>query len=565
MSDDINKNEKGETPNIPEQKTQDSSRYEKIVSAAEVPVRKDEPDPDTVEFDAVASSNTPSDEPKSEFGARDEVHLSAAEEGNDFEDLMDDEIHPDDFDDFVDMDFLQAQSSKTGRKSSVLKWGAVSLVILAAAAGGTLFFASGGQDFPPVQDVAVAMKDDRNAFTPYAKDSGAEAALKEENADGSGPAVYDVDAEVVGLIDTIGVPQPEATGNNITMMEVDPPTLFEDDFNNVDFADNSVSYDDAAGDQGSGDVAVTYNDGSTGTAYTVPDVSSPTALTNTVEDAPQAASPQVVTPQAQPAQNIAASSSANPNPSPSPAMARAAAPSGVNLYFDANNNKPPGETIMGDLGPRKVDPVTEPGSRYIIVSQIQKADSQDAMIASARRALELGHDRAAVELYERLYVKNPRDERILMGRAVALQRTGQHQAALRAYEGVLDVNDENADAMINMVGLLKDEYPAIAVRRMRDILGKYPNHPVVAAQLAVTLASEGQYDEALEYFGMAQSLEPQNSQHTFNMAIIYDRLKQTGPAIKMYQKTLDLEAMYGENPAVSRQVIYDRLATLRRR
>ncbi len=240
-----------------------------------------------------------------------------------------------------------------------------------------------------------------------------------------------------------------------------------------------------------------------------------------------------------------------------------ASPAAPDVYYDADLNVPSGP-LADAVGPRKVNPVLEPASRYIVVRKTHGAKDSEALLVSANRALKLKRYEAALDIYDGLYKKNKRDPRILMGRAVAQQNTGRLESALMTYEALLDIDPNNQDAMLNMLGLLRNQYPGVALRRLLNLHDRFPEHAAIAAQVGIIQADLGHEDDALRYLGMAASLEPHNAQHLFNMAIIADRQGNKADAVRFYERALETDSVYGKGQSVPREQIYDRLSKLRR-
>lgn len=241
---------------------------------------------------------------------------------------------------------------------------------------------------------------------------------------------------------------------------------------------------------------------------------------------------------------------------------------GNTVYFEANDKDQtlfPPRAADSD-GIRKVDPRTEPASRYVVVRTNYEAQDDEAKLASANRALELGRYEAALTIYNDLYKKHNRDARILMGRAVSLQKTGRVDAAFKAYQELIDIDDDNAEALLNMMGLLKEQYPEVTEKRLRELRSKYPDHPGVLAQSGVLYAQLGRYEQGYKMLMLAASMEPGNPQHLYNLAIMSDRNKRYKEAIKFYEQALDLDSVAGKgHDRLNRDAIQKRLASLRRR
>ena len=232
-------------------------------------------------------------------------------------------------------------------------------------------------------------------------------------------------------------------------------------------------------------------------------------------------------------------------------------------YFDSKLTVPTNKAAV-DTGPRKVDPVLEPGSKFVVVNKTHNAQSQESLMISASRALKLGRYEAAIEMYDSLYSRNPKDPAILLGRAVAYQKAGRADTALKIYDELLAVDKNNESALLNMLGLLREQYPEVALRRLMNLHEQYPGNAGISAQIGLTQADLGQYDDALRYLGMAASVEPRNAQHMFNMGIVADRKGDKTQALKFYEQALEVDAVYGGGRSIPREKIYDRLSALRR-
>ncbi len=220
---------------------------------------------------------------------------------------------------------------------------------------------------------------------------------------------------------------------------------------------------------------------------------------------------------------------------------------GPDNYYDSRLNVPTGP-LSESVGPRKVDPVLEPASKLVISKKTAGKGDIEAQVIAANRALELERYESALEMFNSLYERNPRDVRILMGRAVAQQKLGMDDVAIMSYEALLDVAPGNTDAIVNMMGLIKKQFPGNAG---------------IAAQLGMTYAQMGDNQQALQSLGTAASLDPNNAQHLYNMAVVADRAGSKAMAVQYYEQSLQTDAVYGAGRSVPREKIYDRLAKLR--
>ena len=233
----------------------------------------------------------------------------------------------------------------------------------------------------------------------------------------------------------------------------------------------------------------------------------------------------------------------------------------LDAFFDTDSMSSKKKKKRGP--PKPVDPDKTPGSKLIIVEDVTPKSNISSQVVAAERAMALGRYDSALQLFDRLYEKNKKDAAVLMGRAVCLQKLGRFDEAMQSYELLSDLQPKNIDVKINMLGLLATRYPSVALRRLLDLHNENQDHVGIVAQIAVTAANLGDFDTAMRYLGMAMGIEPNNASHVFNTAVILDRAGQTKDAISYYEKALEVDAVYGGNRSVPREVIYERLANIR--
>lgn len=234
-----------------------------------------------------------------------------------------------------------------------------------------------------------------------------------------------------------------------------------------------------------------------------------------------------------------------------------------NLYFDTETFVPTSE-LSEDSVPKRLNPVKEPASRFIVVNKKHDKNSIQARLVSAQRASSLGRHEAALTIYEDLKARSPKDINVLSGIAVTLQHLGNQSEAIEAYEDILDIAPDNLEAHINMLGLVSQRYPAVALQRLMSLQDKNPNNISLIAQVAYVQARTGRYNDALNTYATAASIDPKNAGHYFNMAVVADKAGMVSDAIQYYEKALDVDTIYaGGRSSIPREEIFDRLANLR--
>jgi len=246
----------------------------------------------------------------------------------------------------------------------------------------------------------------------------------------------------------------------------------------------------------------------------------------------------------------------------------------LDKYFDS-----PGGKILSDIPAPSMDPKKGSRESLIIVNKKSVVSTQNksamakveiestslnSQIISADRAVRLGRFDAAKKMYDDLYRMNPKDGKILSGRAILLQRMGLDDQAIEAYEEILSLFPNNSDAIVNLSGLIRKQYPAVALGKLLDLHMQYPSNPMVTAQLGVAYADSGNFPDAFRYLDKAAMMDPKNPQHYFNMAVVSEKAGQSKNAVVFYEKSLELDSIYGEGQKlIPRERIYDRLSKIR--
>lgn len=201
--------------------------------------------------------------------------------------------------------------------------------------------------------------------------------------------------------------------------------------------------------------------------------------------------------------------------------------------------------------------------RYLVVKKDHSAGDVDSRLTAARLALSQDRTSAALQLFNELYDDYPRDKRVLMGRAVSLQKLGQNVEALNAYEDVLTKDPQNLEALTNMLGLLKKTNPTLANQKLIELRQAYPYNADITAQLGISYAAAGDYTEAMRYFDIAESIKPGSAFVLYNKGVLLDKMGRASEAADIYRSILRLAADGNLDQNLPLETIRRRLATLR--
>ncbi len=235
----------------------------------------------------------------------------------------------------------------------------------------------------------------------------------------------------------------------------------------------------------------------------------------------------------------------------------------ADLYFDAQDLIPESE-LATKGGARRVDPEAQPASSFVVIEKGPAKNSVPALMVAAKRAGMLGRYQAAADIYSGILEKTPKDQQALLGYAVALQHLKRSDEAISTYEKLLEVDPENTDAHINMLGLVGEKFPAVALQRLLILQKKQAHFSApLTGQIAYVQSRLGLYEDALNNLAILASSEPENAGHLLNMAVTADKAGMQSEAVKYYEKALEIDTVYNGGRSVNRSEIFDRLARLR--
>jgi Flp pilus assembly protein TadD len=200
---------------------------------------------------------------------------------------------------------------------------------------------------------------------------------------------------------------------------------------------------------------------------------------------------------------------------------------------------------------------------WLQVSKNRDAGDMDSRLTAARSALAQNRNSAALQLFTELKTKYPKDYRVLMGRAVALQKLGQNDEALGAYQEVLVANPKNLEALTNMLGLLKGNDPQLAVAKLTELHETYPYQADITAQLGVAHGQAGDYAQALRYLDMAEAMDPGSAYILYNKAVLHDKMGHATQAGDLYRQLIRMAADGTLDENLPLEQIKRRLSVLR--
>ena len=250
-----------------------------------------------------------------------------------------------------------------------------------------------------------------------------------------------------------------------------------------------------------------------------------------------------------------------PAPAPQPAMV-AAAPTQAQQSAPAPSTSvqviPPIQPVR-PRQPRQSAAVTTPAAPRAETTPAAAAPAEappiavNARIMSVDPSVEQGYQAfqkndlaAARDSYQKALARDPNNRDALLGLAAIDVRSGQLEAAEARYLKVLETDPRDGQATAALVSLRGRLDPVASESRLKTLIANQPNTAQLHFALGNQYAQQSRWAEAQAAYFKAYSIDPENADYVFNLAVSLDQLRQKKTALEYYQRAL---ALVGNRPA----------------
>lgn len=168
----------------------------------------------------------------------------------------------------------------------------------------------------------------------------------------------------------------------------------------------------------------------------------------------------------------------------------------------------------------------------------RQAEFLDPLLSDAYRAYRSGKLDAAQQLYSEMLAKDAHNTDALLGLAVIAQQRGDELLAARYCTRVLTLDPRNAVANAGMSALSTDEHDE---SHLKTLLDEQNDSAALHFALGNHYSGQSRWGEAQQSYFSAYTLEPDNAQFAFNLAISLDHLGQDRLAAQHYRHALQLD------------------------
>jgi Tfp pilus assembly protein PilF len=164
----------------------------------------------------------------------------------------------------------------------------------------------------------------------------------------------------------------------------------------------------------------------------------------------------------------------------------------------------------------------------------------DPALEQAYQALQRNDLAAAREGYQRVLAREPANRDALLGLAAIEVRSGQVDSAESRYLKVLEIDPRDTQAVASLIALRGPLDPVASESRLKTLIASQPESAHLHFSLGNQYAQQSRWAEAQGAYFKAYSVDPENADYAFNLAVSLDHLRQSKLALEFYQRALAL-------------------------
>jgi len=189
-----------------------------------------------------------------------------------------------------------------------------------------------------------------------------------------------------------------------------------------------------------------------------------------------------------------------------------------------------------------VEPRVEPPPRQKSPVRIepQRTETIDPLLRNAYLAYRSGNQDESQRLYLEMIRKDANNADALLGLAAIAQQRGDNLLAAQYYSRVLTLDPRNAVANAGMSAL--DTEDDGNESRLKTLLREQNSSAALHFALGNLYAGQSRWSEAQQAYFNAWTLESDNAEFAYNLAVSLDHLGQADLAVRYYQRAQQLDA-----------------------
>jgi tetratricopeptide (TPR) repeat protein len=180
--------------------------------------------------------------------------------------------------------------------------------------------------------------------------------------------------------------------------------------------------------------------------------------------------------------------------------------------------------------------------------------SIDPLVEQAYQAFQRNDLAVARDGYQRALAREPTNRDALLGLAAIDVRSGQLNSAEARYLRLLEIDPRDSHAVASLISLRGQLDPVASESRLKSLIASQPETALLHFSLGNQYAQQSRWSEAQAAYFKAHSVDPENADYAFNLAVSLDQLHQGKLALEFYQRALALSEKRAAsfNPAHAR-------------
>ncbi|MGZ5225382.1 MAG: tetratricopeptide repeat protein [Burkholderiales bacterium] len=180
----------------------------------------------------------------------------------------------------------------------------------------------------------------------------------------------------------------------------------------------------------------------------------------------------------------------------------------------------------------------------IAVSPSSAQPRLNPALAQAYTALQTGNMEDARTLYTKLSQSEPLNIDVLLGLAYIAAQQNRSEDAMALYLRILQINPRQAAAQAALIGLMGRADPVASETRLKQLIAREPS-AFLHFVLGNLYADQSMWAQAQQAYFQAHTLEPNNPDYVYNLAIGLDHLRQNKLALGFYTRAEQLASSAG--------------------
>jgi tetratricopeptide (TPR) repeat protein len=212
-----------------------------------------------------------------------------------------------------------------------------------------------------------------------------------------------------------------------------------------------------------------------------------------------------------------------------------------------------GALASGPSAPRP-GPSPDPAGTVGAIAINTPTSGVDPLVEQAYQAFQRNELAAARDDYQRALAREPTNRDALLGLAAIDVRSGQLGSAEARYLKLLEIDPRDGHAAASLISLRGQLDPVASESRLKSLIAGQPEAALLHFSLGNQYAQQSRWSEAQAAYFKAYSVDPENADYAFNLAVSLDQLHQGKLALEYYQRALALtdKRAVSFNPAQAR-------------